>query len=129
MSDTYDNILNVLLAKELIELPPMIKHKFPNGVPHNFHCEKFCSYHHSPNHLTWNCRTLKNIIQDFIEKGAINMDPIITTPIGPIHLNNAQHGVFTNPLPSFHTLGCIGNVGIFGELGSFFINNHHCRHS
>lgn len=32
LTNTIDNILNVLL-KELIELPPVVQHHFPNGVP------------------------------------------------------------------------------------------------
>ena len=57
------------------------------------------------------------------------MDPPITAPIGPIHPKNAQLGVFTNPLPSSHTCGCIGNVGISSELCSFFVNTHHFKYS
>lgn len=39
LTDIVDNILNVLLDGELIELPPIIEPKFPNGVPKNFHYE------------------------------------------------------------------------------------------
>jgi len=60
--DTLDNILNVLLDEELLELPPMVEHKFPNDVPHNFYYEEFCNYDRSPDHLTQDYRTLKNLI-------------------------------------------------------------------
>jgi len=35
LTDTTDNILNVLLKEELIELPSIVEPKFPNGVPKN----------------------------------------------------------------------------------------------
>ena len=34
--DTIKNILNVLIKEDLIELPPIVEPKFPNGVPKNF---------------------------------------------------------------------------------------------
>jgi len=36
LTDIVNNILNVLLKEELIELPPMVQHHFPNGVPKNY---------------------------------------------------------------------------------------------
>lgn len=129
LTDTLDNILKVLLDEELINLPPMVEHKFPNGVPYNFYYEEFCNYHHSPGHLTHNYKTLKNLIQDFIDKGAIPMDSTLNALVGPIHLINAQLGIFTNPLPSPHKHECIGNVGISHDFGTFFVNKHHFRNS
>jgi len=45
LTDTTYNFLNALLDENLIELPRIIKPKFSNGVPHNFHYEEFCNYH------------------------------------------------------------------------------------
>lgn len=36
LNDTVDNIINVLLKENLIELPPIVELKFPNGVLKNF---------------------------------------------------------------------------------------------
>jgi len=40
--DTIDNILNMLLDEKIIELPPIVKPKLPNGVPKHLHYEEFC---------------------------------------------------------------------------------------
>ena len=52
LTNTVDNVLNVLLDEELIELPPVVEPKFPNGVPKHFHYEEFCNYHRVLGHLT-----------------------------------------------------------------------------
>ena len=78
----------MLLDEELIELPPIFEPKFPNGVPKHFHYEEFCNYHKVLGHLIRNCRSLKHIIQDFINQGAIKMDAKPTKQVGPIHPDN-----------------------------------------
>ena len=76
----------MLLKEELIELPPMVQHYFPNSVTKNYRYEEFCNYHRKPGHLTKYCRILRNIIQDFIENKAIWMDDNTEVEEGPIHL-------------------------------------------
>ena len=95
-------------------MPPIVEPKFTNGVPNNFYYEKFCNYHRVHVHL----------IQDFIYNGTIRMDPKLAKPIKPIHLDNAQLMVFTNPLPSSQAWGCIGTISVSHELSSFSANNH-----
>ena len=51
LTDSVDNILNVLLDEELIKLPPIIEPKIANGVPKIFHYEEFCNYHRVLGHL------------------------------------------------------------------------------
>lgn len=74
MIDTADKFLNVLLDKNLIELPPIIEPKFLNSMPSNFHYEEFFNYHRVLGHITQNCKALHNIIQDFIYHGAIKIN-------------------------------------------------------
>ena len=50
--DIVDNILNVLLDEDIIELPPIVEPKFPNGVPKHFHYEEFYNYNRVLGHLT-----------------------------------------------------------------------------
>lgn len=52
------------------------------------------------------------------------MDLTIAVLVGPIYLDNAQLGVFIDPLPSSQSHGYIGHVGISHKLCSFSINNH-----
>jgi len=99
LTDIVDNILNILLDEELIELPPIVVPKFTNGVPKSFHCKKFCNYYRVHDHLIWDYMTLHKLIQDFIDNGAIRMDQKLATQTGLVHLDNAQLGVFNNPLP------------------------------
>lgn len=83
-----------------------------NGLPKNYTFEEFYNYHKTPGHLTTNCKTLRNIIQDLIDQKAIWIDE---TPkqeeedVGPVHPNNGQLGIFTNPLPKItqQPRGCI----------------------
>jgi len=39
LTDTVDNILNVLLKKDIIKLPPIFQHHFSNGVLENYRYE------------------------------------------------------------------------------------------
>lgn len=128
MNDTIDNILNVLLKEDLIELPPIVVPKFPNGVPKTFRYEEFCNYHRVPGHITCNCGTLRHIIHDFIDKKAIKMDGEATKEHGLVHPDNGKLGVFTNPLPPSQPRGCIGMVSTSNELHYYFTHNKKCRH-
>lgn len=89
-----------MLDEEIIELPPIVEPKFPNGVPKHFHYEIFGNYHRVPRHLICNFRSLKHIIHDLIDQGAIKMDAKPTKQVGLVHPNNKQLGIFTNPIPS-----------------------------
>lgn len=44
------------------------------------------------------------------------MDDKATKQIRPIHTNNKQLGIFTNPLPSSQPRGYIGMVSVSNEL-------------
>lgn len=103
MIDTIYNILNVLLDEELIESPPIVEPKLPNGIPKHFHYEEFCNYHRVPKYLTCNYRSLQHIIHDFINQGDINMDAKPTKQVGLIHPNHEQLRIFMNPLPSLQS--------------------------
>lgn len=128
MIDTVDNILNIFLKEDLIELPPIIELKFASGVPKKFRYEEFCNYHRVPGHITRNCRMLRHIIQDFIDKIAIKMDDNTTMQDGILHPNNEHLGEFTNPLPPSQSRGYISKVSTSNELHYYFAHKRGCRH-
>jgi len=125
LTNIVDNTLNVLLKEELIELPPIVEPKFSNGVAKLFLYEEFYNYHSVPRHLTRNYRTLRHLIQYFIDKKAIRMDDNTTTDDGPVHPDNRQLGVFTNPLPPSQPRGYIGMVSTSYDLN--YTHKHKCR--
>lgn len=57
------------------------------------------------------------------------MDDEATADLGPIHPNNRQLGVFTNPLPSSQLRGCIGTVSTSNDLHYYFTQKHGCKHN
>jgi len=71
LNESVDIILNVLLDKDLIELPPIVQHHFLNGISKNYIFEEFYNYHRTPVHLTKICRDIRNIIQDLIDQRVV----------------------------------------------------------
>jgi len=92
LNESVDSILNVLLDKDLIEIPSIFQHHFSNGVPKNYRFEEFCNCQRMIGNLTKNYKDLRNIIHDLIDQKAIQIDD---TPkkeendVGPIHPNNS----------------------------------------
>jgi len=41
LNEIVDNILNILLDKDLIKLPLIFQHHFSNGIPKNYKFEEF----------------------------------------------------------------------------------------
>lgn len=78
----------MLIKEDLIELPPIVEPKFPNDVSKHFLYDKFYNYHRILGYLTRNYRTLRNIIENFINKKVIRMYENPPQDDGPVHPDN-----------------------------------------
>ena len=58
--------------------------------------EESYHFHHQKGHDTNKCRTLKNIVQDLIYNGKLEVDNLVTIP-------NQNLGIYQNPLPQHPT--------------------------
>ena len=45
LNESVDNIINILIDKDLIEFPPIIQHHFSIRVPKNYGFEEYCNYY------------------------------------------------------------------------------------
>lgn len=73
MGEPIESSLNKLFAKKIITLPDNQPFD-PKINPLWWNENEFCEYHKSNNHKTSNCHKLKNLIQDLIDNGAIEVD-------------------------------------------------------
>jgi len=89
LTEPIESILK-LLQNNLIQLPE-IKQYDPAFKPPSWNDNDFCDYNRIKAHKTSNCYNLKNIIQDFIDRGNIVVDQ-------PSGSSNTDHIIFTNPL-------------------------------
>lgn len=58
--------------------------------PNWWNDDEYCELHKSKGHKTGNCHRLKNIIQDLIDRGDIEIEG---------HSSNQEHEMFKEPFP------------------------------
>lgn len=73
LGEPIEIAFNKLLANKLITLPENPPYE-PKAKPDWWNDDEYCEYHKSKGHLTTNCHGLKNIIQDLIDRGDIEVD-------------------------------------------------------
>lgn len=72
----------LLAARKIAPLPPK---QLPNPLPPNFRLNQYYAYHQSVRHLTDDCFTLCNAIEDLLRKKVIVLEPPPNVTTNPLH--------------------------------------------
>lgn len=78
-----------MVANKLITIPDNPPYE-PKVKPAWWNNDEYCEYHKSKGHTIGICHKLKNVIQDIINKGDIEVDG---------HTSNEKHVMFKEPFP------------------------------
>jgi len=104
ITEDHNELLQSLLQKGLIQLPPMKqKTKIVGG---------FCGYYRVHGHKTCDCKNSKDIIQDLVDKKVILFEKQEQTKKTHVNVDNKKMGIYKNPMPQ-HNIGILytqGNV-------------------
>lgn len=92
--EPIETMLRKLVSSNLIMLLITSNYE-PQVKPTWWKDNKYCEFHKGKYHRSNNCPCLKNIIQDLIDWGKIEIDGINHK------ISNIDHTIFKNPLPSY----------------------------
>ena len=90
MAESYEIVLNSLIANNLITLLDNSWPYDPLVKPSWWREDHVCNYHRSKGHSIENCFKLKDVIQDLIDEHKVSTDGLT---------KNADHKAFKQPLP------------------------------
>lgn len=89
MGEPLESAFRKLLANKIIAIPDNPPYE-PKVKPNWWIDDEYCEFHMSKGHKTRNCHQLKNIIQDLIDRGDIEIEG---------HSSNQEHEMFKEPFP------------------------------
>ena len=96
VTDDHNELLQSLLKKVLIQLPPINQKatKIIGG---------FCQYHRVHGHKTCECKKFRDIIQDLVDRKAISFEKPKVKGKAPMHADNEKLGIYKKPMPKHNT--------------------------
>lgn len=89
LGEPLESVFKKLVANKVITVPDFPPYE-PKVKPNWWNDDEFCEFHKSKGHKTSNCHRLKNIVQDLIDRGDIEIEG---------HSSNQEHEVFKEPFP------------------------------
>jgi len=90
--ETLYDILKKICNHQIITLLKIMLENHRNKDSRWYNDEELFHFHCQKDHDTNKCRTLKNIVQDLIYNGKLEVDNLVTIP-------NQNLGIYQNPLP------------------------------
>lgn len=98
LGEPLEVIMHKLFQTNLIKLPDKTTYDEPNCKPPSYNENDQCKFHKIKGYMTNNCMRLKNIIQDLIEKGKVDIEH------HPGSSRNRDMGIYKDPIPN-HSRG------------------------
>ncbi|GLJ20143.1 hypothetical protein SUGI_0365630 [Cryptomeria japonica] len=89
LGEPLESVFKKLVANKVITIPDFPPYE-PKVKPNWWNDDEYCEFHKSKGHKIGNCHRLKNIIQDLIDRGDIEIEG---------HSSNQEHEMFKEPFP------------------------------
>ncbi|GLJ28438.1 hypothetical protein SUGI_0559540 [Cryptomeria japonica] len=89
LGEPLESVFKKLVANKIITIPDNHPYE-PKVKPNWWNDDEYCEYHKRKEHKIGNCHSLKNIIQDLIDRGDIEIEG---------HSSNQEHDMFKEAFP------------------------------